>query len=109
MKFVGTTTDPANGSDVCIYLDLVGPKPACRIYEGRPNACRAFPFSLRKGESGKFHLVIHSKCQGFGTGRVIDIPQKIRLCLRHTNREFHKRMRFDFSSFDQDRGVILVK
>jgi hypothetical protein len=54
-------------------------------------------------------LVIHSKCPGFGRGRLINIEQRLRQCLRHSNREFQKRMRFDFSGFDIDRDVALVK
>ena len=93
----------------CVHLRFKDNKYTCSIYSNRPNACKTFPFTLRKQYDGNYKLVIHTKCKGYGKGRIIDIRQKIQQCLRYTNREFHKRMRFDFTSFDINRSVILVR
>ena len=93
----------------CPNLKFENNKYSCSIYLTRPNACKAFPFTLRKQDDGNYKLVIHTKCMGYGKGRIINIRQKIQQCLRHTNREYHKRMRFDFSTFDINRSVVLVK
>ena len=92
----------------CPHLIEENNKTKCSIYGNRPNACKAFPFSLRMHEDGKYKLVIHSKCKGFGKGSEINISRKILQCLNISNIEFHRKMRFDFSTFDKDKGVVLI-
>lgn len=109
LDYIGVVSDEESSSGKCSNLRFEKNKFSCAIYSRRPNACRAFPFSLRKQEDGKYKLVIHAKCKGFGVGRVIDIKQKIIQCLRYSNKEFHKRIRFDFRTFDEENSVALIK
>jgi Fe-S-cluster containining protein len=93
----------------CLNLNEQNNKYSCANYSTRPNACKAFPFTLRKQDDGKYRLVIHVNCKGYGKGRIIDIKQKIIHCQRYANREFHKGLRFDFTSFEIDKGVVLIR
>ena len=96
-------------NDKCQYLKFENNKYSCLIYSNRPNACKAFPFTLKRQDDGNYKLVIHTKCRGYGEGRSINIRNMILQCLRFSNREFHKRMRFDFSLFDNNKSVVLMK
>jgi hypothetical protein len=75
----------------------------------RPNACRAFPFTLKKQDDGRLRLIIHSGCRGYGTGKTINIRSMILKCLRYSKKEFHEKFGFDFSSFKRDKSVGLVR
>jgi Fe-S-cluster containining protein len=92
----------------CSNLKFEDDKYTCSIYSKHPNACRVFPFTLKKQADGNYKLVIHGKCKGYGKGRIINIRQKIQHCLGYSNMEFHKKTRLDFESFDTDRSVVLV-
>lgn len=109
LDHIGTIHDRIDTTEKCVHLRFENHKYSCKIYETRPNACKAFPFTLRKQGDGNYKLIIHARCRGYGKGRIIDIRQKIQQCLRHSNKEFHKRMRFDFTSFDINKSVVLVK
>lgn len=93
----------------CVYLNYIRDKSWCGIYHSRPNACRAFPFTLRITEGGSYRLMIHTKCRGFGKGRKINIKNRIRDCIRNANRQFGKRWRIDFSGYEENGSVSIVK
>ena len=98
-----------NSGEKCPNLKIFNNRYICGIYPARPNACRAFPFTLRKNEKGKYVLVIHNKCKGYGKGRIINIKRKIMNCVRISNREFHRRIRIDFSDFERENSVSIIK
>ncbi len=109
LGFLSTNQNPRTADDKCPNLKFENNRYTCSNYLDRPNACKAFPFTLRKQDNGNYKLVIHAKCRGYGKGRIINIKHMILQCLRYTNKEFHRKMRFDFTSFEISRSVILVK
>ena len=109
LDYINALHDHIDGTEKCTYLRFEYNKYSCIIYKNRPNACKAFPFTLRKQDDGNYKLVIHARCRGYGHGKIIDIRQKIQQCMRHSNREFHTNIRFDFTCFDINRSVVLVR
>jgi Fe-S-cluster containining protein len=109
LDHIGALHDRIDTTEKCVHLRFEDNKYSCIIYENRPNACKAFPFTLRKQDNGNYKLVIHKKCKGYGHGRIINIRLKILQCLRYSNLEFQKRMRFDFRTFDEENSVALIK
>ena len=97
-----------NTSEKCAHLRFENNKYSCKIYETRPNACKAFPFTLRRQVDGNYKLVIHAKCKGYGNGKIINIRLKILQCLKYSNREFHRRIRPDFRTFDEEKSIALI-
>ena len=104
LDFIGLP-EWTEGMDRCPHLRAEGSAAHCDNYPSRPNACRTFPFTLRKVGGGAYRLHVHVRCPGFGRGRVIAIRRRIVLCVRHSNREFGRRLRIDFSDLEE-RGTV---
>lgn len=68
-------------------LELTG-LTACIEYRERSPACRSFPFSLRRAQSGLLELVVHRKCPGFGKGPIIDIDLRKQKCLEYYEQQY---------------------
>ncbi len=94
-------------SNRCPNLVVIDNRSHCRIYQKRPNQCRAFPFSLRKDISGRHVLVIHSGCKGYGKGRVINLRKRIATCVMTANREFNLGIEIDFTGSNETPAVLL--
>lgn len=109
LDFIASNQNPKSLNGKCSNLEFDNNPYACSIHSTRPNACKAFPFTLKRQDDGSYKLVLHTKCKGYGKGKIINIRKMIIKCLRYSNVEFHKNMRFDFTSFDTNRSVMLVK
>ncbi|MFH1788879.1 MAG: hypothetical protein ABH834_05830 [Candidatus Altiarchaeota archaeon] len=83
-------------------------KTVCGSYRARPNACRAFPFTLEADDIGFYALVAHENCQGFGAGRTINVRKKILQVVSSANREYRKRIRVDDTVYPTTGKVKLV-
>lgn len=59
----------------CKYLDRNNGN-RCGRYATRPNACRGYPFVIKK-RGDHYVLTIHNKCSGVGKGDEIDIKEKL--------------------------------
>ncbi len=90
LDHIGTLHDRIDTTEKCIHLRFEDHKYLCKIYKNRPNACRAFPFTLRKQNDDNYKLVIHAKCKGYGKGRIINIKHMILQCLKFSNKEYQK-------------------
>ncbi len=107
LDFIGLS-EWTEGMERCPHLREEACGAYCDNYPSRPNACRTFPFTLRKVEGGAHRLHVHAGCPGFGRGRVIAIRRRIILCVRHSNREFQRRLRIDFSDLEERGTVRLI-
>ncbi len=108
LDFIGFNNNIENIFGICSNLRFEDWNYKCSIYSTRPNACRAFPFTLKKMDDGRLMLVIHKGCRGYGKGKSIDIKSTILKCLKYSNKEFQEKFRLDFTSFDSDKSVGLV-
>lgn len=107
LHYIGVTLDVNEVEGRCPKLGTVGDVNYCTIHSSRPNACRAFPFTLRKNDRGSYYLAIHKKCKGLGKGRAINIKRKVQEVVRHSNREYGRRTR---AVFDPSRpGEVEVR
>lgn len=81
----------------------------CLRYRGRPNACKAFPFTLKANADGRYNLVLHARCQGFGKGEPIDARKKITEIVKYSNREYKRKNKAIFSQDPQDDSITLAR
>ena len=77
----------------------------CLRYRSRPQACRAFPFTLRRNGDGRYALVIHVGCRGFGSGKAVNVRSKIRHVVRCAGKAYNKRFKVRFQADPRDNTV----
>ncbi len=60
----------------------------CLINRDKPEACRLFPFTMRKNPDMTYSLVLYSGCPGFGKGRRINVENKVHEIIKFTNKKY---------------------
>jgi len=80
---------------------------ACSQYGHRFPACRAFPFSLKKGDDGLYHPVVFADCPGVGKGDPVDVRKRIGTCVRMAERKLGISYVIHWDGFEETGAVGL--